>query len=289
MDPCSPWWQSYLAEWIARWHDEYGADVWYLDSFPVHGYGLGPASYSLHLDHPQSLGAGQIGLLKRIRERFGGPMLYEGVACAAFLPWTNWCLGTELSFGSGTWSRPEVFVYSFGDVYPVFSGTCNTWAGIGAIWPDLKQPRHEDAMNLVFLLGERFDAIGLHPLKPDDPYGQHLRALVALRAKVREVTYGGRMLDELGLSGMPAGVEARVFVREQPAGAVVTVVDRREERAAWELRVDTSALPWPPGLKRCQALPLDGAEQEVTAEARGPTLAVTVPGAEVVALRWSPQ
>jgi hypothetical protein len=133
MDPCSKWWQDYLAFWIKRWNREYGADIWYLDSFPVHGYGLGPASYSLNHLHPQSLGAGQIALLKRIRQDFDGPMLYEGVACAALMPYTNWCLGTELSFGTGTWSRPEIFAYSLGDVYPVFSGTCNTWKGIGKI------------------------------------------------------------------------------------------------------------------------------------------------------------
>jgi hypothetical protein len=165
MNPGSKWWQDYLAGWISKWHRDYGADIWYLDSFPVHGYGLGPASYALDVEHPQSLSAGQIGLLKRIRKDFQGPLLYEGVACAALMPYTNWCLGTELSFGSGPWSRPEIFVYSFGDVYPAFSGTCNRWTGIQTIFPDLKDTqRHEEAMNYVFLLGERFDALGLHPL-----------------------------------------------------------------------------------------------------------------------------
>jgi len=286
MDPCSPWWQNYLATWIQRWHEEYGADVWYLDSFPVHGYGLGPASYSLHLRHPQSLGAGQIALLKRIRQGFDGPMLYEGVACAAFMPYTNWCLGTELSFGPGPWSRPEIFVYSFGDVYPVFSGTCNTWTGIQVIWPDLEQPRHEDAMNLVFLLGERFDALGLYPLDRESAYGEHVRKLVALRQQLRDVVYSGRFMDERGLTGMPERVSARIFVKADPPGAVVTVVDRRKERAPWELHLDPQALPWPPGLSQGHLLSLDGRTQEVELTPQAGRLTVRIePSAEVYALR----
>ncbi len=287
MDPGSPWWRDYLAGWITRWQDEYGADVWYLDSFPVHGYGIEPASFSRFHDHPASTGGAQIGLLQHIRDAgFVGPMLYEGVACAALMPWTNWCLGTELSFGSGEWSRPEIFCYSLSDVYPVFSGTCNRWTGIGQIWTDLAEPRHEDAMNFVFLNGERFDALGLQDLPMDEPYAVHMKQLIALRARLRDVVYGGRMMDTLGLSGMPERVAARVFVRQEPAAAVVTVVDRREEHAPWELAIDTSALPWPDGVSRAMLLTLDGEERPVQLTRDGAVLRVTLDGqGEVCALR----
>ncbi|HJN17038.1 MAG TPA: DUF6259 domain-containing protein, partial [Armatimonadota bacterium] len=288
MDPNSTWWQDYLTGWISKWHDEYGADVWYLDSFPVHGYGLGPASYSLHLDRPRSLGEGQIALLKRIREDFSGPLLYEGVACAAFMPWANWCLGTELSFGAGAWARPEICAYTFGDMCPIFSGSANTWTGIGTIWPDLEEPRREDAMNFVFLNGERFDVLGLHPLDVDDPFAQHLKALIALRAKVRDIVYTGRMLDSLGLSGMPAQVDARVFISSEAPGVVVATVDRRAERTGWELQINTAALPWPEGLRSCRALALDGADREVTLAATDGVLTVPMQPGEIVALRCDP-
>ncbi len=286
MDPNAKWWQDYLANWIHTWGSDYGADVWYLDSFPVPGYGLGPASYALHLDHPRSLSEGQIALLKRIREGFDGPILYEGVACAAFMPWTNWCLGTEFSFGSGTWSRPEIFVYSFGDIYPVFSGTCNRWTGIGNIFPDIAEPRQEDAMNMVFLLGERFDALNLWQVPQDEPYGAHMKQLIALRAKLREVVYAGRMMDVRGLAGMPEGVEARVFVNQDSPGAVVTVWDRRTERTPWELRVDTSALSWPEGLTSARLLALDGSERPAALAQDGGAVAVTLPAAEVCAIKF---
>ncbi|NUQ02062.1 MAG: hypothetical protein HUU35_19615, partial [Armatimonadetes bacterium] len=206
MDPGARWWQDYLAGWIKRWHEEYGADIWYLDSFPVHGYGLGPASYGLHQEHPRGLGPSQLGLLQRIRADFDGPILYEGVACAAFMPWTNWCLGTELSFGPSPHARPEILCYSLGDVYPVFSGTCNTWAGIKQIWGDLTEAKHEDALNFVYLNGERFDILNLHAVDPASPFADHVRKLVALRKKVRDVVYGGRMMDVRGLAGMPEKV-----------------------------------------------------------------------------------
>jgi hypothetical protein len=289
MDPNSTWWQDYLAGWIRTWTQDYGADIWYLDSFPIQGYGLGPASYGLHLDHPRGLSAGQIGLLERIRRAFAGPILYEGVACAAFMPWTNWCLGTELAFGSGTWSRPEIFVYSFGDVYPVFSGTCNTWKGIGAIWPDLGEPTHEDAMNYVFLLGERFDTLGLWQADPQSDYCQHLRRLIALRAKIRDTVYGGRMLDVRGLSGMPERAEARVFLRQSPAEAVVTVVDRRPERTPWTLELTPGDLPWPQGLAQAALLDLDGGERPMDLRvSEGRTALRLDPAPPVAALRIRP-
>jgi hypothetical protein len=263
MDPGSAWWGDYLAGWIKRWHEQYGADIWYLDSFPVPGYGLGPASYSLNQPRPQSLSAGQIKLLKRIRQDFTGPMLYEGVACAALMPYTNWVLGTELSFGAGINGRPEIFCYSFGDVHPVFSGTCNRWTGISKIWPDLgDKPKHEDALNLVFLNGERFDVLNLHLIEPDSDYAVHVRQLLALRRAVRDVVYRGRFMDQRGLSGMPETVAARVFVRQSPPGAVLTIVDRRGARVPWELSVDPAALPWPKGLAKAQFFRLDGGVDE---------------------------
>ena len=292
MNPGSAWWGDYLAFWIDKWHQDYGADIWYLDSFPVHGYGLGAANYSLDLDHPEGLGTGQARMLERIRRDFQGPILYEGVACAGLMPWTNWCLGTELSFGSGAWSRPEIFCTSFGDVYPVFSGTCNTWEGIKRIFPDLAETgRRQDAMNYVFLNGERFDVLGLHPLNKEDPYGQHVKQLVSLRKKVHDVIYQGRMRDALGLSGMPEQVEARVFLGQTSAGVppatVVTVWDRRAERKPWELTIDSSALPWPSGLKQAKALQLDGTERDVAVTLEGAKLRLTVPAGEVCALRFS--
>ncbi len=286
MCPGSPWWRDYLAGWIRRWHDEYGADVWYLDSFPIHGYGLGPASYALHLDHPRPLGELQIGLLKHLRRGFDGPLLYEGVACAAFMPYTNWCLGTELSFGSGPGSRPEIFAYSFGDVYPVFSGSCNTWAGIGRIFADLAPARPEDALNYVFVLGERIDTLGLYPLRRDSQYGAHVKRLVALRSKVRDLLNGGRRYDQLGLSGMPDKVVARVLTRAEPAGAVVALWDRRPARQPWTLRVDTGQLPWPAGLTSVRLLKLDGSEQPLTPRRDGSAVTVTIDPSEVAAVRF---
>ena len=290
MNPGSKWWQDYLAFWISKWHQDYGADIWYLDSFPVAGYGLGPASYSLDMAHPQGLSAGQIDMLKRIRKDFQGPMLYEGVACAALMPYTNWCLGTELSFGSGPWSRPEIFVYSFGDVYPVFSGTCNVWTGLRNIFPDLKETqRHEDAMDYVFLNGERFDILGLHPLNVKDPYGQHMKKLIALRKKVHNVVYQGRMMDVRGLSGMPELVAARVFVGpEKTPSVVISTWDRRPEKAAWQLTLDTSQLPSTPSLEAAKAFLLDGTQQVLPVKLEGSKLIVTVPASEVAAVKFTP-
>lgn len=141
-------------------------------------------------------------------------------------------------------------------------------------------------MNMVFLLGERFDALNLWQVPQDTPYGAHMKQLIALRAKLREVVYAGRMMDERGLSGTPEGVEARVFVRQDPPGAVVTVWDRRPERDAWELRVETSALPWPEGLTSARLLALDGSERSAALAQDGGLITVPVAAAEVCAIKF---
>jgi hypothetical protein len=141
-------------------------------------------------------------------------------------------------------------------------------------------------MNLVFLIGERFDALGLYPLKKDSAYGEHVRKLVALRAKIRDIVYKGRCMDQRGLSGMPERVEARIFARQEPPGVAVTVVDRRKERAAWELRIDTNDLSWLTGTVKGRFLHLDGTEREAVLVSQDGKLHTKIePSAEVYTLR----
>jgi len=94
------------------------------------------------------------------------------------------------------------------------------------------------------------------------------------------------MADRLGLSGMPEKVEARVFVRQTPPGAVVTVVDRRPEHAPWELSIRTGDLPWPAGLMRARVLRLDGTEAEAPLVMRDGVVSLAVEAAEVQAVRF---
>ncbi|MCC6446844.1 MAG: hypothetical protein IT210_25755 [Armatimonadetes bacterium] len=258
MCPGAKGWQDYLYNWIHRWQTDYGCDIWYLDSFPIFGYGLGPACFAEHHARPQGLGVGQIDLLRRIRKGYDGPLLYEGPACAAFMPYTNWVLGEEFAFGTDRFSRPDIFAYSFSDVYPVFAGSCNVWQGVSHFYDDLPNPRHEDAVNRVFLIGERFDTLGLYPLNRESSFGEHIKKLVALRQKVRDIVYQGRFYEALGLSGMPPKAEARVFIRKTRPGVILTLLDRRVERSPWVLSIDTSALPWPAKLSRATLLSLDG-------------------------------
>ena len=144
-------------------------------------------------------------------------------------------------------------------------------------------------MDYVFLLGERFDTLGLWKADPQSDYCRHLRQLVALRAKVRDTVYRGRMLDVRGLSGMPARVEARIFVRQAPAEAVLTVVDRRPERAPWTLTITPAELPWPAGLGRAVRLDLDGSAPPLELHGADGRLTLRLdPAPAVTALRLQP-
>lgn len=141
-------------------------------------------------------------------------------------------------------------------------------------------------MDYVFILGERFDTLGLHPLDKASAFGEHVRKLVALRKRVHDIVYQGRLRDTLGLSGMPPQVEARVFVSQKPAGVVVNVWDRRKDRQPWELQLDPAG--WPGAMGTCRLLKLDGSTVALKPTQRDGKLVVMVPGEEILALRFDP-
>ena len=108
-------------------------------------------------------------------------------------------------------------------------------------YDDLPNPTHSDAMDLVFLMGYRFDAIN-HPLDRESDYAKYLKRLIALRKEIKSELYASSFRDMEGLSGLPSGVRARVFRGDDGRSATITLLDRRRERTGFSLRLDCE--PW---------------------------------------------
>ena len=239
-------WQDYLAFWIAdQYVRDYGVDAWYLDSFPVTMFAAARVCFSTEhgAKHPHGVGRGCLQLLKKLKERSYGAVnlaITSETVSDALMQYQSHALGLELVGNLMNYPKPEIYAYSFPE-FPIFSGTCNNWNGIALYYPGETKFVHEDAMNRVFLIGNRFDMLG-YPIKKDNPYWMYMKKMVALRQAVKEELLSSHFRDDIGLGSLPPKVEARIFRNIRGESLTITLVDRREVKGAFELTVDRQKL-----------------------------------------------
>ncbi|MBI3923785.1 MAG: LamG domain-containing protein [Armatimonadetes bacterium] len=254
-------WQDYLYYWIVdKYVKDYGVDVWYLDSFPVGpiGYGGPPACFSMeHGDtHPHDISPAAVELVKRIAE--GGnkvrpfALTHEN-AGDLLQQYATHTLGEELA----GWNKPkpEIYDYTFPD-HIIFSGSCNSIGGTAYYYDDMKptQVRRQDAMNRVFLMGHRFDLLTWTQGKTIDwpatneekEFYEYIRKLIKLRQAIKADLYNSDFRDDLGLGELPKKVEVKVFRRRDGKALVMNILDRRDKKEPFTLRLDCSAHSVPP-------------------------------------------
>ena len=142
------------------------------------------------------------------------------------MQYNSHALGIELVEGLTCYPRPEIYTYTFPE-HAIFSGSCNGSGGaLHYYYADMPNPRREDAMNRVFLMGYRFDIMIGRVIKTD-PFHQYMRNLIALRQKIKADLYTGEFRDTLGLGVLPERMEAKVFRRRDGGSLTLTFLDRR--------------------------------------------------------------
>ena len=236
-------WQDYAVYWIIeRWCKEYGADTWYLDSVPPGYGGYGQTHVCFNTSHgharPQGVNAGMIRTLQRLREGadaikpFG--LLNEG-ACDFFYQWTTHALGVELA---GWCRNPEVFTYTHPDML-IFSGSCNRWNRLEPYYPGEEEYTREMAFNRVHLMGLRYDVLWVYPAREETrEIIEYMKKLIGLRKKIKGDLYQSDFEDEIGLGPLPERVEARIFRHREGKSLTITLLDRREEKTPFSMKVD---------------------------------------------------
>jgi hypothetical protein len=180
--------------------------------------------------------------------------------------------------------KPEIYTYTFPE-HPIFSGTCNgAGAGLVHYYPDMDKPRREDGMNHVFLLGYRFDVL-FGRVDPADPFHQYMRALIALRQRIKADTYTGDFRDEIGLGPRPALLDARLFRNRARTRLVVTLLDRRTSPAPCTLTLDLAPHDFAVATA-AMLLHLDGTETILPLTMDGTVVTLPLPplGGEVAAI-----
>jgi len=272
MCPAAEGWQDYLKFWIVdKYVKQYGVDAWYMDSCPVTMFGASRICFSR--DHgpeaPHGVGRGILELLKKLREGAAETTnlaISSETVCDALMVYQSHALGIELVGRQTKYPCPDIYTYTFPH-HPIFSGSCNSWKGVAQYYDDMTEPKHQDAMDRVFLMGYRFDVLG-YPLDKRSDYVQHLRRLIALRKRIKGDLYESSFKHTIGLGDLPKGVDARLFRQDEGESLTIAFLDRRKDRAALSLDVDCGKLDVD-GLSRATLYTLDGHEVVVPLQARG--------------------
>ncbi len=244
MCPAAEGYQDYVFFWVIdRYLKRYGVDAWYFDSMPVTMFGASRICFSdEHGQHrPHGVGRAMLQLLERLRTAaapHGGLAITSETVSDALMQYNSHALGIELIDGLTCYPRPEIYTYTFPQ-HAIFSGTCNgAGSGLKYYYPDMENPRREDTLNRVFLMGYRFDLL-VHVSDRNAPFSQYLRRLVALRQEVKADLYASDFRDEIGLGPLPEKVYAKLFRRQDGESLTLNLVDRRSgQKAPFELTVD---------------------------------------------------
>ena len=173
-------------------------------------------------------------------------------------------LGLELLSHLIDYPEPEIYAFSFPE-FPIFSGTCNG-ANVQIYYPGEKVTR-EDTMNRVYLMAHRFDILG-YPIRKDQPFWQYMKKLIALRQSIKDELYNSHFRDEIGLGNLPEKVEAKIFCHVEKTSLTINIIDRRENKNAFTLKVD----PKEQGvkdLKQCRLFTFEGKKKLSAKKSRG--------------------
>ena len=284
MCPAAEGWQDYLKFWLVdKYVKEYGVDAWYMDSCPVTMFGASRICFSR--DHgpgaPHGVGRGILKLMVKLREGAADTTnlaISSETVCDCLMVYQSHALGLELVAGLTDYPCPDIYTYTFPH-HAIFSGSSNNWLGIVQYYDDMDEPRHEDALHRVFLMGFKFD-VPRYPLKKDAPFFQYLRSLIALRKRIKGDLYSSSFKHTVGLGDVPEGVEARLFRHDEGRSLTVTFLDRRKSKDAFALEVD-AARQGINGLSKATLYTLESGETEVQLQSLDDGLIrLTVPARE---------
>ncbi|NOY80719.1 MAG: hypothetical protein GXP31_06910 [Kiritimatiellaeota bacterium] len=240
-------WSDWCYYWIVeKYAREYKSDAWYQDGSPWLGNGV-----CFHPNHghdgPLPLGQANIDFGNRVVKGVSSDfaILSESV-CDRFMNFQThslWAAGLGKED-----SEPALFIYTH-PRFPLFCGTVLYFGGSPGLGKSffrgrIEKPSFADVLRYSLLYGGRFDLFG-GPIRDGAEYltpaVKAERDIVMLRRSVHDDFEQCAFKDRIGLSGIPDGVEARVFVRGDRKGALITVLDFRSERPAFTFSFDAAA------------------------------------------------
>ena len=270
MCPAAEGWQDYLKYWIVdKYCREYGVDTWYLDSFPVTMFGAARICFSD--EHgpgvPHGVSRAFLEVLKKLKNSSYGTVnlaITSETVSDALMQYQTHALGLELLSHLIDYPKPEIYAFSFPE-FPIFSGTCNG-ANVQIYYPGEKVTR-EDTMNRVYLMAHRFDILG-YPLQKDQSFWKYMKKLIVLRQSIKDELYNSHFRDEIGLENLPEKVEAKIFCHVEKTSLTVNIIDRRENKNAFTLKID----PKEHGvnnLKQCHLYTFEGKKKLSAKKSRG--------------------
>ena len=272
MCPVAEGWQDYLTYWIVdKYVKQYGADTWYLDSFPVSMFGAARICFSTEhgKEHPHGVSRGFLEILEKLNNASHGTVnlaITSETVSDALMQYQTHALGLEL-VEVMSHQKPEIYAYSFPE-FPIFSGTCNGASnGAHIYYPGEEGLTFDDALNRLFLLGLRFD------IWSDSDY---IKKIIALRQAIKGELYNSHFRDDIGIGNLPPKVEAKIFRHVDKTSLTINFIDRRKIKSSFTLEVD----PRKHGvknLKECYLYTFDGKKKKITTKKSRGLLNITIP------------
>jgi len=240
-------WQDYMCHWIVeKYLKEYGADFAYVDQvFSPH------VSYCFNFDHGHQhhgcSAQGRVSLTKRLLKEGRSADPNFSICIEGNGDSVGQFSGLHLytSFSSQTrYPAPEVFAYTFPD-YTIIDGFANSpvdWIG-NCYYPDMQgKVGLDDLMNRVYLMGFRFDVSLQNDVERGNPLTEHIRELIRLRKKVKDIQYSSRFMDDVGVVSCPDRVVVKAFKSNDGESLLLNVVDYRPDKRGFTIELDLRSL-----------------------------------------------
>ena len=240
-------WSDWTYFWVTRYANIYKADTWYQDITPWSAVGI-----CFHPNHghagPVSHAQATIDMGNRIVKAVGKDYGIIGESmCDRFMNYQTHSLWLA-SIGQED-SEPALFIYTH-PRFPLFSGTCAFFSDCNKLLAKnfYKGSSGDtlsfaDFMSYVLLYGQRFDTFNGPARESPEYLSASLKEeknIIMLRRAVHEDLEKSSFKDRIGLSAIPGNVEARVFVRDDGKGALVSILDFRKEKWQFNLPFDLS-------------------------------------------------
>ena len=242
-------WSGWVYYWVVtKYHKQYRSDTWYQDCSPWIGQGV-----CFHPDHghrrplPRAQALVDLGnrVVKDVSSDFG--ILGESMCDRLWNYQTHslWLAGVGLED-----SEPALFIYTH-PRFPLFCGCCCFFGPGGKQLPknfyrgEIEKLAPADLLRYVLLYGQRFDYCFGGPRRAGEEYlnpgTKELRDIIRLRRAVHKDLETSRFKDRIGLAGMPAHVEARLFVSDDKGRALIAILDFRRDKKAFAISLAAAA------------------------------------------------
>ncbi|OHB57817.1 MAG: hypothetical protein A2Y12_17320 [Planctomycetes bacterium GWF2_42_9] len=233
-------WADWTYFWVTRYNNKYKADTWYQDITPWSTDGV-----CFHPNHGHKKPVQHAQATIDIGNRILGSVSKDYGIISESMTDRLWNYQTHSLWAAGLGledSEPSIFIYTH-PKFPLFCGTVFYFGGspgLGKTFFGIEKPSFADVMRYVLLHGQRFDLFRGPVRNAPECWTDEMKEeydIVLLRKQVHADLEGSSFKDRIGLS-LPEKIEGRVFLRDDLKGALISLLNLRNDKEEFTLIFD---------------------------------------------------